>query len=193
MRRRVVTSFAIGRAGVSLAAILGGLLAVRVALAQSAESVTIEVGECVKLASPEERLACYERHVESDAQKKRAASPAPTSAPAGEARAPAPAAAPAVPPPSSARAAQAQRRAEPPSKPSANPDEFVATVTTVRETVPDYLLVTLDNGQVWRQTRSQNYKLQPGQHVTLRGTRWGKSYRLTADELSGFIQVERVK
>ena len=66
-------------------------------------------------------------------------------------------------------------------------------VTALRETVPNAYLITLDNGQVWRQNRAQEYPLQPGQRVTLHATRWGHSYRLSVASLNGFIQVERVR
>jgi hypothetical protein len=66
-------------------------------------------------------------------------------------------------------------------------------VTELHETVPNAWLITLDNGQVWRQNPPQRFALKPGQRVTLRATKWGASYRLSADALSGFIQVERVR
>ena len=69
----------------------------------------------------------------------------------------------------------------------------MATITALRETVPNAYLITLDNGQVWLQNHPQEYLLQPGQRVTLRATRWGHSYRLSGDSLNGFIQVERVR
>jgi hypothetical protein len=54
-------------------------------------------------------------------------------------------------------------------------------------------LITLDNGQVWRQKVPKWYPLQPGQQVTLYPTKWGGSFRLTAENLKSFIQVERVR
>jgi len=80
-----------------------------------------------------------------------------------------------------------QRSSPPP------PPEIVATVTELHETVPNALLITLDNGQVWRQNIPQRFALKPGQRVTLHGTKWGSSFRLSADALNGFIQVERVR
>jgi hypothetical protein len=46
---------------------------------------------------------------------------------------------------------------------------------------------------VWRQNIPQRFALKSGQRVTLHSTKWGASYRLSADKLSGFIQVERVR
>jgi len=71
--------------------------------------------------------------------------------------------------------------------------EIVATVTELHETLPNTLQITLDNGQVWRQNIQQRYALKTGQRVTLRATKWGGSYRLSAESLNGFIQVERVR
>jgi hypothetical protein len=77
--------------------------------------------------------------------------------------------------------------------PAAAPPEIVATVKELRETVPNAWLITLDNGQVWRQNIPQRFGLKPGQRVTLHGTKWGSSFRLSAEALNGFIQVERVR
>jgi hypothetical protein len=71
------------------------------------------------------------------------------------------------------------------------PDLIVARVTEVREIEPNMLLITLDNGQVWKQNRPQLYRLMVGAEVELRPSRWGTSYRLTDPDLSSFIQVER--
>ena len=160
----------------------------------------------MNLQSPEERLACFERQVDAVAPQSRTA-PA-----ALQPEIPSSGSAPAVPvvTPESARATGTRPEsagAPPPADHSSSkqpreqtassaleesPAEFVATVTALRETVPNAYLITLDNGQVWRQNRPQEYLLQPGQRVTLRATRWGHSYRLSGDSLNGFIQVERV-
>ena len=58
MAKRIVAGVTIGRASIALGAVLGGQGAISVALAQGASNAIIEVGECVNLQSPEERLAC---------------------------------------------------------------------------------------------------------------------------------------
>jgi hypothetical protein len=211
----------------------------------AAPHVMIDVGDCVSLKSPGERLDCYERHVEaakrpseqspipatqtsaapatpappqSDAVSIAPGPAAPTTAPASAAT-PAAAAvaatvaaaaaasspqtapavtsvsAPAAPAPSTTaqvtsadnvRSNQSHRDAQ------GAPPEIVATVAELHETVPNAWLITLDNGQVWRQNIPQRFALKPGQRVTLRGTKWGSSYRLSAEALNGFIQVEQV-
>jgi hypothetical protein len=181
---------------------------IQAALAQDAAAVTVDVGDCVKLQAPEERLACYERHV--DAARKNSAAPAGApaearpatpppaalAAPSAASVAPAAAAPSAAPAPSAAsESATASVAPAPPKSDSGSTGlaKIDATVTAVKVMVPNELLITLDNGQVWRQNRAQWFPLQPGQRVTLSQTKWGASYRLTADGLRGFIQVERAR
>jgi hypothetical protein len=71
--------------------------------------------------------------------------------------------------------------------------EILSTIADVRETRPNTYLVTLENGQIWRQMRPKWYPMRPGQAVRLYPTTWGNAYRLTAEELNSFIQVERVR
>ena len=95
--------------------------------------------------------------------------------------------------------ASAQSDAERPPEPASSsargsepqPAEIVAKVAELRETVPNAWLITLDNGQVWRQTHAIWYPLRQGLDVRVRSTRFG--YRLSAPELHGQIQVERVR
>ena len=166
-------------------------------MAYAQGDVTIDVGDCVKLKSPGERLDCYERQVSAAEAKKAAAAaaPAPAAAP--------PAPRPAVPPPTAAAAAavapaavataNAETHPTSPAGTSGQPGEVVATIKELRETVPNAWLITLDNGQVWRQSVPETYLLQAGMRVTLRPSKWGAAYRLSADELRGYIQVQRVK
>lgn len=71
--------------------------------------------------------------------------------------------------------------------------EFYGTVASVRETLPNQYIITLENGHVWRQTRPSFYPLRPGHRVRIYSTQWGSSYRMTAEELNGFIQVQRIQ
>jgi hypothetical protein len=73
------------------------------------------------------------------------------------------------------------------------PPDIVAKVAELRETVPNSLLITLDNGQVWRQTTPEYYALRVGVDVRIYySPRW-RSYRLTNEALRRYIQVERVR
>ena len=191
------------------------------AAAAQGERLTVEVGECVDLPTPEQRLACFEAQVEA-ARGAPAAAPAAT-APAATSTAPAPAPAPrAAPPPASAAPAGAaatnaaapvttttiepsaatstappefgfrERPAEP-EKEAPPPPEVRARVAELQETTPNSYLITLDNGQVWRQTRADPYKsLKVGQEVRVYFSRW-RAYRLDSPQMSGFLQVERVR
>ena len=131
--------------------------------------MTVEVDECVKLEKPEERLACFEAQVEA-ARRAPRNEPAAPSAPAATQSAP-----PAV------------QTAPPP------PAEIVAKVAKLSETVPNAFVITLDNGQVWRQSQPMRYPLRPGLDVQIRPSRWGNDWHLTAPELRGQIKVERVR
>ncbi len=200
MVNRDKTGGTIGCASFALLAVIGGSVGARTALGQHAAEVTVDIGECVKLEAPDERLACYGRHVDAAVKQNNAApSTPPALLPAIPAAGSASASAPAAPP-SSATAAtpprdSSAREQKPKSAdgPAAESSSIVATVTALKETVPNAYLITLDNGQVWRQKDSQRYALQPGQRVTLSRTKWGEAYRLNAEGLHGFIQVERVR
>jgi hypothetical protein len=164
------------RTGAAVAAMAGGLLAMAAAFGQSPGDVTVEVSKCLDLKSPDERLACFEAQV---AASGRATGPGPATA------APPSAAVAAQPPPTAG--SQGDARHEQP------PQEFAGTVTALRETVPNSWVITLDNGQVWRQTVPEFYPLKPGQPVRISSTRWGGAFRLSVEELHGFITVARVR
>lgn len=148
------------------AAVLAGAAALQLASAQEpAGAVSVDVSECVKLTTPEERLACFEKQVAGTRT-----SPA----------APAAAASSSSPAPASSGSSDANR-----------PD-IHATIVELRETVPSAFLITLDNGQVWRQTVPKLYPLREGDRVRIYFSRW-RAYRLTSEELKGFIQVDRAR
>ena len=133
-------------------------------------AVSVDVGECVKLTTPDERLACFEKQVEASR-----ANPSAAGAPAPPSTAP-PASAP--PPPSGGR--------------EETPPDIEARVAELRETVPNSYVITLDNGQVWRQTVPKAYGLRPGDEVRIYYSKW-RTYRLTNERLRSFIQIERVR
>lgn len=70
--------------------------------------------------------------------------------------------------------------------------ELVDTVASIRTLKQNLIEVTLESGQVWRQMLSKRYPVNVGDTVIIRPTRWGSAYRMTAERISGFIQVERV-
>jgi hypothetical protein len=176
------------------------LVTVPAAFTQDSESVNVDVGECVNLESAEARFACYEARVE-------AARPAtePPKAAAAEPRSSD--LRPSAEPP---RSSEPKRSAEPPQRAATEPrtvaqrradardeaDEAVeifGTIASLRETVPNSYLITLEDGQVWRQMRPKWYPMRPGQKVRIYPGRLGTAYRLTAGNLNSFVQVERVR
>jgi hypothetical protein len=165
---------------VACAVVAGCLAAALPASAQETDSVTVDVGECTDLESPEERLACYEAQVE--AELKRRDSEAAATAPERPADA-------APPPPRT----ETRDTDQPAAAPEAEPVEIVGTVASVRETIPNNYTITLEDGQIWRQTYPKKYPLRAGHRVTIYPTRWGSSFRLESDSVRGYIQVERVR
>ena len=151
---------------------------------QPAGPVAVDVSECVKLTTPEERLACFEAQVEGARSVPAPAAPA---APAGAA-APAATAATTV----AATAVSEDEFGLDDGDLDPAGQEIQARVTDLRETVPHAYLITLDNGQVWRQTVPKNYGLREGIPVRIYYSKW-RAYRLTNEQLKSFIQVERVR
>lgn len=189
-----------------------GLAAAHVAAAQQGEDLSIDVTSCVELESDLERFACYESQVEAARRAGDATTDRGPAAAAAEEPEPAAAARRAEPEPeapSAAREAAAVEDVDVSARPepgdrfgfrnlreeAAEDDapELVATIAALRETVPNAYLITLENGQIWRQSRPHRYPLQVGYEVRIYPSRWGSSYRLTSDILNGFIQVERVR
>ena len=151
-----------------LAAIVAGAAAVGLASAQApGPAVSVDVSECVKLTTPEERLACFEAQVEG---------------------------AKTAPPGAAASGSKTSEAVEFGAAGDQEPEvqEIQARITDLRETVPNSYLITLDNGQVWRQTVPKNYGLREGIPVRIYYSRW-RAYRLTNEQLKSFIQVERVR
>jgi hypothetical protein len=188
-----------------------GAAAARPAAAQDSEKLTVDVNDCLSIEQRDQRLACFDAQVEAarrqnPSERAPVAPPAPAPAPATRERAVAAPTAPARNAEPPAPPGQASATAEAPKArrrdrseddfglkqqaPRTEP-EIVAKVTELRETVPNSYVITLDNGQVWRQSQPQRYPLRAGLEVRLRETKFG--YRLTAPEYRGQIPVERVR
>jgi hypothetical protein len=142
--------------------------------AQAPEGANVDVADCLELESREQQLECVEERFDAALKTREAAAEAAREA--------------------AAAASEASRRAAAglPGG-SDEPNEIVATITSFREVEPNEFLISLDNGQVWRQNRPQRYLLRVGAEVRLRSTHFGPSYRLTDPEVGSFIQVERVR
>jgi hypothetical protein len=58
---------------------------------------------------------------------------------------------------------------------------------------PGGWVVTLENGQIWRQVISKRYHLKEGQEVRIFPSGWGNGYRLAVEANGSFIQVKRLR
>lgn len=194
----------------------GSIFTAGSAEAQRERSLEVDVAECVEIESPAERFRCYESRVDAALGEPAPAAreetpPAPPPAAASTESAARPAEPPAAIPeraidadrPTAAidaeRAGQADdfglrpARAQSVREERPEPEEFFGTIESIREALPNQYVITLENGHVWRQTRPSFYPLRPGHRVRIYSTQWGSSYRMTSDELNGFIQVRRIR
>jgi len=149
----------------------GFVLCVEPGVAQEDGRVTIDASRCADIGSPDERLACFEKLVDEAEKQPALASPSVAAAAA-----------------TSAASVQPQEREE-----AASPTEWIGTISALDERIPYRHLITLDTGQVWEQSVNGRYALRVGQRVRIYQTRWGRYFRLEADGLNGFIQVDRVR
>jgi hypothetical protein len=144
------------------------------------DRVPVDARRCMAIEAPAERLACFEAQVD-EATRERADDPAPSSSPAAAApRSSAPPAAPRQETIRMPQSAQAQT-------------EWVGTIASLEERVPNRYVITLDTGTVWEQRVAQRFPLRVGQRVRIYDTRWGSDQRLEAEGRNGHIQVARVR
>jgi hypothetical protein len=185
--------------------------------AQPAEGVLVDVEACLVLETRAELLACYEERVNEALRARESRS---GSGP-GDAQPTAARTAAAPEPEESGETRRAERRAERDAErqqrelerrqraaaeatlaaaeavaaledPEHIAGEIVGQIVGLREMEPDAYIITLDNGQVWRQSQPKRYPLFVGTTVELRPSPWGPSYRLTDPDVGNFIQVRRV-
>jgi hypothetical protein len=162
----------------------------RAAHAQSSPPLRVDIAPCLHIPDDSARLVCFDRLAPSPAvPTPRAASAEPLTREGAETTPePDTESAEQTAPGGVAAAGIAADIAERPA-----PREFFSEVAAVREILPGRLEITLTNGQIWRQTNSDRYRLQPGHEVRLYTSRFGRYWRLTATALRGFVQVERVE
>lgn len=198
MMRQTIT-----QTGLSLTVTLIGLIAAAPAAAQGS---TIE--DCAKLVSDAERLACFDSAVEerTDAAPETGETSAPTPvlpSPAATAtQAPPEVGAPPEPPADagqsvtevpaeireSPRQPDEQRAVEPDS-----PWEYQAVVIAMYKRPHGQMAVTLDNGEVWsEQFASRAFLVDVGDAITMKQSRFSKSYRLVAPGGRGY-KMTRLK
>lgn len=184
------------------------------AYAQQSDGVLVDVDACIDLESRDAQLACYEERVNEALRARNSESDPNSQQSAADSEA-------AFEPESSRSSRRAERRearlaeqrqlelerrqraadealiaAAEAQAALEDSDytagEIVAEVTELREMEPDAYMITLDNGQIWRQSQAKRYPLFVGATVELRPSPWGPSYRLTDPNVGNFIQVRRI-
>jgi len=143
-----------------------------------------QLAACRAVEDCAERMACYDA-ITLDGTD--AAAPAPRSTPAPAAR---PVASPS-PEELFGKSAEEAQRSISSSAGNAPLDELEATITDLREIARERVLVTLDNGQRWRQTAHSSLRLSVGDQIVIRPASMG-SYKLTKDDGKRTMRVQRV-
>lgn len=181
-----------------------GIIAGSTVLAQPEQSLMVDVGPCINIQSTLERFDCYESRVDAARNSGDSAATTPARRESRETVIPAPRPEQTQQPTQQAGTSTRNNRAasddssfglpEPREQQrEAKQQELRSTISALRETVPNSHIITLENGQVWRQMRPERYRIQVGHDVRIYPSPFGSSFRLSADELRGFIQVERVE
>jgi hypothetical protein len=134
-------------------------------------AIMVDAAPCVEIESALARLDCFDALARGAAKT------------SNEPR-------PAVDPQSSDSPAPAATA----SSTAASAEELTSEIVGLRELEPGRYEIELENGQLWRQTSSDRYRLQIGQPVRVYRARVGsRFFRLTVPALRGFVQVERVR
>lgn len=166
------------RVTIGVAAALLGTCSLTVAsYAQETSGRVAGVDTCIDLETREQMLECYAERVNEVLQAREAGSGASEPESTAVSAAPTPAA-----------QATASPRAE-----GREAGEIIANIAAIREIEPDAYLITLDNGQTWRQNAPKRYLLRIGAEVHILPSTWGTSHRLTDPDVGSFIQVKRVE
>ena len=167
-----------------------------------AADAQVEAGrQCAQVKDSLQRLVCYDRIFQAGdaaapatAAAPRAAAPAPVAVPAPRvtAVAPAVAAAPAKAP--ALGDESVQRKEKETSKP-VEPANLDATITALKETRPQVVRLTLDNGQVWQQMdMSTVFQVTVGDTVRIeKGAMGGYRLSRTSRGRSGWVRVTRLQ
>lgn len=173
------------------------------AVQAGAQDVPAALERCATMSDDHARLSCYDgvaagfRH----AAAAQPVTPHPVAAlPSVTAAARPPAAAPVIaPPPVAAKVAEfgtdTMRKPEPERGAPKEIDEIKATITQVEFSQNNRFIVTLDNGQVWRQIEADSTKARfrkSGEAVTISRGVLG-SYNLTLDEHAVLYKVRRLR
>ncbi len=187
---------------------VSGILLLAASLASAQKLV--DISSCASIAKDADRFACYDNLARQSGALPAAQStvqPAPSST----------AVTPSPSPQANAvvRPATGQSAATPPAaSTSTDPSRIAAfgaalskaflqtdtdgqemlldTISAAKYYKPDIWQLTLSSGQIWRQMNARDFTVRIGDKVQIYPSGWGKSYRLTVEGRSGFIQVERL-
>jgi hypothetical protein len=151
------------------AAVLLSVAGLAPALAQQAADTTADIGRCMDIEDRSDRMRCYDALADQVRARSRPPASEEKVRSFGQ--------------DSSARVVDGEEGRE----------ELHDRIEQLKSTPTGRWIVTLASGQVWQQTVTSSYSLRKGMEVRIYPTRWGNSYRLSAQGLKGFIQVERVK
>jgi hypothetical protein len=181
--------------------------------AQVSDPVMVDVSECIRITSAVGRFACYEEKAgevmragmppEDNTQTpvrqappvvEAAGNPEPQQAVGGNDD-------DAQPAPQETVSNQAESFGDRPPAASVGriirngdgEDELIDTIAELVEREPNRWLITLAGGQVWYQANSKRFRLREGMQVRIYPSPLGGSYRLSAQEKNGFIQVSKVR
>lgn len=142
--------------------------------ASAADEIRAALDSCRSLANDAERLACYDRAAgrilaQADAPAPAPAATAPASAaPTAAATTPATAAAPAAADNFGRERVQASEETKRQEQQTRAIGELSATVTDIDTRMDGLMTITLDNGQVWRQTRPDSmFRLKTGDRIKI--------------------------
>jgi hypothetical protein len=143
------------------------------ALAPAVAQNTVDISRCMDIHSSAERMRCYDALADEVRARSRPA--AAVSAPEEEVR------------------SFGKESPAPVVDTRNGVAELHDRIESLRSTPAGDWIVTLASGQVWQQSVPGRYNLRNGLEVRIYPSKWGKTYRLTAPELKGFIQVRRLK
>ncbi len=169
------------------------------AMPAGAQDNSAAMAHCAAISDSNARLSCYDGIAVAP---QHATAPAPA-APPVQAAAPAPQVQVTTPPPASSMAAktaefgaETMRSSQPDRETSNEFHELRATITQVEFSKTNRFIVTLDNGQVWRQIEGDLSKARfhkSGDAVTISRGVFG-SYNLSLDEHDvGLFKVHRIR
>jgi hypothetical protein len=183
--------------------LLAASLLLPASLSAQGDALAAALRECQLLSADAARLACYDRlpggpAAAAASNAATAAIPAASRAAVAEAAA-APAAtsnsATAAVPAAPAMSERVERFGQSAQVLSndAGSETLIDVVSSARRVEPTKWLLTLQSGQVWRQTVGKDYLVRPGDQVRISSSDWGNDFRLSVEGRRGYIQVSRVQ